>query len=589
MKDEPRNLIYVFMRVFTKVKRLLFPLVLHRDGFILIPHLINIYFIIPVFMRILPIYLISYVEAKKLLQKFNINKQIHYWKMRKEEILKLGKKGYTLNMEKLGLEQEKLDRIKEIQQRANEVVIAEIDQDGFLLSYFGPIRNAITISKKEFLPRKRFKLEVVIINGQVGIKKHYNDDKLSFVNEIDALYNLGLAGRNVPAIMDIDFNNLTLTFSYILGSVLREELAKRGAVVYDRDVINNPEYIHLLQKKRWIEYIQKLKDVLIDLFGLHPEQKRWIWIKCSQKLKYVLSGVIGSHFMENLFAELKKVHATGFVLKDVKYGNIIIEKESGKPFFIDFDGSMNCSFLGKHFFKFIRDRDIEKFNMIFCTEMLTYKRIKEQITSKNVPHINNFYAPVYFGDGLRIGPIWSVDRGYGRWHFTLKHYLPLISGRRILDLGANNSFYALQLLRNGAEEVIGVELDSRFIAQGNYIKKVFEWADNTSYNFRYIQANMKEIPTMNLGNFDMVMALCSMYYLDDDSISSLIRYISTITDVFVLQCNIATDMDRIDPYVYTKASIEYAVKAIECNGFPVTQVIAPYGYSRPLVIGRKDK
>ena len=35
--------------------------------------------------------------------------------------------------------------------------------------------------------------------------------------------------------LDIDFENLALTFSYILGPVLREELAKRGAALRDRD------------------------------------------------------------------------------------------------------------------------------------------------------------------------------------------------------------------------------------------------------------------------------------------------------------------------------------------------------------------
>lgn len=80
--------------------------------------------------------------------------------------MKLGKKGYTLTIGKLGLEQEKLNEIKNIQKSLNEVVIAEIDQDGFLLSFFGSITNAPTISKEEFLPRKRFKLEVVVINGQ---------------------------------------------------------------------------------------------------------------------------------------------------------------------------------------------------------------------------------------------------------------------------------------------------------------------------------------------------------------------------------------------------------------------------------------
>ena len=100
---------------------------------------------------------------------------------------------------------------------------------------------------------------------------------------------------------------------------------------------------------------------------------------------------------------------------------------------------------------------------------------------------------------------------------------------------------------------------------------------------------MKEIPGMNLGNFDMVLALCSLYYLDDKSIADLTQYLSTITDIFVIQCNLYENIDRSNPDTYRRASIGYAQNVMRNNGFPITQVIAPYKYTRPLVIGRKGK
>ena len=94
------------------------------------------------------------------------------------------------------------------------------------------------------------------------------------------------------------------------------------------------------------------------------------------------------------------------------------------------------------------------------------------------------------------------------------------------------------------------------------------------------------------GNFDFVMALCSIYYLDDESINKLANYVSTITDTFVLQANIATDADiatggRKDPKTYDKATLEFALKILQISGFKNTNVIRPYKYSRPLVIGTK--
>lgn len=57
----------------------------------------------------------------------------------------------------------------------------------------------------------------------------------------------------------------------------------------------------------------------------------------------------------------------------------------------------------------------------------------------------------------------------------------------------------------------------------------------------------------------------------------------------MLQCNIDKDTVRSDTNVYKKASIDYALNVFRDNGFPITQVIAPYKYTRPLVIGRKEK
>lgn len=85
----------------------------------------------------------------------------------------------------------------------------------------------------------------------------------------------------------------------------------------------------------------------------------------------------------------------------------------------------------------------------------------------------------------------------------------------------------------------------------------------------------------------MVMVLCSIYYLEDDEITTLVRHISSITNCFIVQCNIAEDIGREDPHTYEKASVEYIKNKLEKNGFPQIEVIAPKGYSRPLLIAHR--
>lgn len=524
-------------------------------------HLAYIYFVLPTFMNILPICAIVYRRYKYLWRCLNLGKEISYWQSKKEEILRIGEKGYKLHIDDFGLNKEGLDKIKKSLQNQPELVIANVDQDGSLLSYFGPIDTMPTIPKEKFLKKSRFIVKVIVFNKIVSVRKEYCGNKIAFLNELNALHNLALAGCNVPAILSVNFDNLTITSSCIAGSNLLERLAQKGALVRDCDIKKNSKLMSLSIRKRCLKYLQEGRRVLSD--------------------------VVDSPFIEDLFLELKKIHQAGFELYDVKYGNIMIEKKSQKPFLVDFDSAANYSGLEKKVFSMMRDRDIEKFNLAFNTKKLTYRRIKEMTKNKNIPYIDKLYAPVYFDYGLKIGKIWDVNVGYGRWHFILKNSFSSLSEKSILSLGVNNAFNEIQMLRNGAKEVIGVETNSEYIAQGNFIKEAFEWADNTSYNFKYLQMDIAKVPTMNLGHFDMVIALCSLYYLDDKSITNLVRYISNITDVFIVQCNVRTDIGRSDRHMYTKASVNYITKVLNSNGFSAIKIIAPTGYSRPLVIGKK--
>jgi tRNA A-37 threonylcarbamoyl transferase component Bud32 len=475
-------------------------------------------------------------------------KQLSRLEKRKDEILKAGCRGYQLKIEELGLAEE----ITEIlAQKAGEIIIAEIDQDGYLLSNCGAIKNAPTTSRDKFLPRKKTSLYVVLRDGSVGVKKNYRGNKMGFVTELNALYQLGKAGCCVPSIMDISFEELTLTVSFILGKVLREELVKKGARIRDKDTNNQKisEYTNIVRGRK------------------------------------VLYDVINRNFAERIYDEIFKIHQAGFIWKDIKYGNIIIEKKTGAPFLIDFEHAQRYDGVKETIFRLLRDGDTKKFNLHFGFEKPTYKKTHSNIKQKHYPYPARWYAPIYFGDGLRIGSLWNPDLGYGRWHFLVKHHLP--PAERILDLGANNGFNAIQVLRNGAKEVIGIELNKESIAQGKFVQQIYEWIDNKRYDFKYIHCNMKDIVNMDIGKFDMTMALCSIYYLKEADIDSVIRHISTISDIFILQANTDQHVQRKNPTTFDKSSLEYLTRKLKTNGFSDAEVIAPKGYTRPLIVGRK--
>ncbi len=455
---------------------------------------------------------------------------------------------------------DRIDRVRRSQPGLREIVIADIDQDGFLCSRIGGLHDVPTVTRQRFAPRVRFDLSVVDVRGGLGVKKHFKRDVVAFLAEFEAGRDLHAAGCRVPAILDVDFEALTITSEFIPGHVVREELARRGAILRDRDVAVDPAYR-----------------------GLTPTQRR---ARRVEQGRAVLGRVVDTETVERLFSEIKKIHEAGYVLHDVKFGNVILEAESGEPYVIDFERARRYPELGRLSRRFLRDRDYQKFNAHFGTQKLTQRRAVGW--SKRPPDpLRGLYAPIHIEGGINFGNIWRTDAGYGRWRSILRDHLPSVEGARVLDLGANNGFNAIQMMRVGAREVVAVERDDQAIAQARMVKELFEWADGRSYPLTYVHEDMAALPQIDLGSFDLVTALCAIYYLSDEDIPRLVGHISTVTDMFVLQCNTDRSVHRSDQHTFAKASVAYAVAALQQNGFPSVRVVAPRGYGRPLVIGRR--
>ena len=473
----------------------------------------------------------------------------------RDALLTRGQSGYRAGVDALGPDSAKLAELT----AAPEVVIGEIDQDGFVRSEVGALVGIPTVTTEEFVSRERFGLTLVARNGVLAVRKDYRGDRQAFLREVHALDALALAGCNVPALLEIDFDQVHLVMSYIVGTVLREALAKRGAVVRDRDVERH------------------------ELADLGHKEKRLARIRTG---KSFLAAVVDESFIEDLFRQLRVMHSLRFVWSDIKYGNVFIEKDSGEPYIIDFHAATYHPDLEDRAFRRLADGDIENFNLHFGTDKLTMEALRQRA---NAIPASEVYAPACFAAGISIGNLWDNSNGYGRWRFLLEHALPPVEDARVLDLGANNGFNSLQLLRNGAREVVAVELDDMFFEQGEFLRAAFEYTECANYDFQYLHANMVDIITMDLGRFDFVMALCCIYYLDDDDIAAVACHLSTITNTFVLQCNTAVRISRSDQHTYVKASVDYARKILTGARFSDIEVIAPPDYNRPLVIGRQPR
>jgi hypothetical protein len=283
-------------------------------------------------------------RLKRTWSELNAARELSRWKQKQGDI-RAGRADGVVDVAALGLSERGLTAVREQLSFAREVVIAEIDEDGFYLSRFGPIDGLPCVDELHFQHRKKFSIELVAIGGAMGVRKTYERGNLLFLNELKALAALKPAGCNVPAILDVNCEDYSLTTAWIPGAVLREALAARGAIVRDRDVIQHPDFPSAPQ----VEHKEK---------------------RIEQGRRY-LREVVDDRFIERAFQEMRKIHAAGFRINDIKYGNVIIERDSGDPYFIDFEGADDLRGLGRSLADALFDRDIQRFNQHFGTNKPT--------------------------------------------------------------------------------------------------------------------------------------------------------------------------------------------------------------------------
>jgi tRNA A-37 threonylcarbamoyl transferase component Bud32 len=382
-------------------------------------------------------------------QRLLFSRIFRFYELHRREVIQQGKQGYRKSIYDLGLNPEELNLLETRIQENQEVLIADIDQDGRLKSYVGPIQGLPISDQVEFTARKRHDLQVVVVEGVICVRKDFRGNKDQFLNELRILHHLGKAGCNVPAIIDADFQEHILTISFIMGASLREVLAQHGAQLRDTELRKDPGYMKLSKKQREAMRIKQAIQVLQTNFD--------------------------SQIIDQIFNELNKINSEGVIGNDIRYNNIIIEKDSRQPYWIDFEEPFFYPEWMKRCFAFIRDRDIEEFNQFFRGRKQVYRRIRKQISIYNSQTAKQQRAAMYFGKGLRIGSLFRRDGEYRCWKILLSPNLPSLRGKRLLNLGEMNAFLGLSMLRMGADELLHISEDNEDINDMGLIQSTFEW------------------------------------------------------------------------------------------------------------------
>ncbi len=443
--------------------------------------------------------------------------------------------------------------------RDGTAILGEFDGFGRLIPARSPIPGMASIAAKDAKPRSRSKVTLIATPTAIIVRKRFfgPDAERRFLRSVQTLERLRGSPANVPELLAVDLPRLQFDESFILGTDLSQILTRLGA--------------KLTGAAGWARVGPRA-----TLRDLHKD--------------YVREGALFASTLppaerEAIWAQLLEIHRAGIIVGDLTYNNIVIHRDTGEPYFIDFCGArFNPRFQSRgHLVD--RDRDVAALNAMLSTDFPTYRGLRTALAQRTFPASAKTYGSAYIGHGLRLGDLWDRSIGFGRWHHILKDALSNPAGRRFLSVGANSASIELHLLREGAEEVVAFEHDPDYIAQGRFLLGAFGWADNRAYRLRYIADDMRQVAALPEDRFDTALALCSLYYLPDDAIAEVVTGLADRAGRILIQCNVRQDLGRSDPDEYRRASVDFAVDVLSKAGCHDLEVKAPAGYSRPLVFG----
>jgi len=103
-----------------------------------------------------------------------------------------------------------------------------------------------------------------------------------------------------------------------------------------------------------------------------------------------------------------------------------------------------------------------------------------------------------------------------------------LTGKSVLDIGCNAGFYSIEMKRRGADRVVGIDSDEKYLAQARFAAKV----NNAEIEFRnlsvYRVADLRE-------QFDVVLFMGVLYHLRHPLLALELLHEHVVRDLLVTQ------------------------------------------------------
>jgi tRNA (mo5U34)-methyltransferase len=125
-----------------------------------------------------------------------------------------------------------------------------------------------------------------------------------------------------------------------------------------------------------------------------------------------------------------------------------------------------------------------------------------------VAELGPWFQNIRLGPGLETAP----DHFLGDYPaFKFARFAAVIpedlTGKSVLDIGCNAGFYAIEMKKRGAERVVGIDSDERYLAQARFVAETLGYPDIEYHNLSIYDVGA-------LGErFDLVVFMGVLYHL----------------------------------------------------------------------------
>ncbi len=156
-------------------------------------------------------------------------------------------------------------------------------------------------------------------------------------------------------------------------------------------------------------------------------------------------------------------------------------------------------------------------------EILTTEQIQQRVSE-----LGEWFHNLNLG-GVQTAPNHFLgDYPRVKWQNFSSAIPENLAGKSVLDIGCNAGFYSIEMKRRGADRVVGIDSDEKYLAQARFAAKV----SNAEIEFRqlsvYRVADLRE-------QFDLVLFMGVVYHLRHPLLALELLHEHVVADLLVTQ------------------------------------------------------